>query len=105
MKIFISGNTSGRESQARREYASAKKIIESRGHDAVNPFENGLRDSDPWEQHLAAHIISLMQCDALYLLPDWEKSRDAALMNVIARCTGKKIFTYDDDITHDIWLP
>lgn len=105
MKIYISGKITGREALARREFAEAKRLLEKLGHTGVNPFDNGLRDEDPWEEHLAADIISLMECDAIYLLPGWEKSRGASLEYAIARRSNKTVFTLKDDILNTIWLP
>ena len=96
MRIYISGKISGREDIARREFLIAKRHVESLGHDAVNPFENGLGVDDTWERHLAVDIVNLLQCDALCQLPGWEDSRGARLEYEIAKLHGLDIIAYTD---------
>lgn len=95
MRIYISGKISGREDVARREFLLAKACIQSLGHTAVNPFENGLGVDDTWERHLAVDIVNLLQCDALCQLPGWEDSRGARLEHEIAKLHDIEIISYE----------
>lgn len=84
MRIYISGKISGREEEARAEFAAAKAYLDRIGHEAVNPFDNGLSVDDTWERHLAVDIRDLLTCDAVCQLPGWEDSRGARLEAEVA---------------------
>lgn len=88
MRIYISGKISGREEAAREEFGIVQSHLEDLGHDAVNPFENGLEVDDTWERHLAVDITDLLGCDAVCQLPGWEDSRGARLEYEVARMNG-----------------
>ena len=88
MKVYLSGKISGKIPEARREFREAQLRLEALGHTVVNPFGNGLNDSDAWERHLAVDIIHLLECDALCQLPGWEDSVGARLENEIAVLKG-----------------
>ncbi|MBR2092495.1 MAG: DUF4406 domain-containing protein [Candidatus Methanomethylophilaceae archaeon] len=84
MKIYISGKISGCEEQARIQFADEEDFLVKIGHEAVNPFDNGLDVDDTWERHLAVDIRDLLTCDAVYQLPGWEESRGARLEAEVA---------------------
>ena len=94
-KIYISGKISGREPDARVEFAHAKRLLEAAGYRAVNPFSNGLGPDDPWERHLAADLHALLGCDALVQLPGWEDSRGARLEAEFAAVEGIAVYGPD----------
>lgn len=85
MKVYISGKISGREAEARKEFAKVSRQLEEIGHDPVNPFDNGLQVDDTWERHLAVDITDLLSCDAICQLEGWEDSRGARLEYEVAR--------------------
>lgn len=84
MKVYISGKISGQEDLARKQFAEAEARLRKAGYQTVNPFDNGLKDDDPWERHLAVDIIGLLACDAICQLPGWEDSRGARLEAEVA---------------------
>lgn len=91
-KIYISGQISGlpyKEVKAKFETAATKLIAE--GYEVVNPTNNGIPISAPWELHIAMDVVLLMGCDSIYLLPDWHKSKGATLEKNFAELTGKTI--------------
>lgn len=88
LKIYISGKISGQEARARKQFAEAELRLTAAGYDTVNPFDNGLKDDDPWEKHLAVDIIDLLACDGICQLPGWEDSRGARLEAEVARTKG-----------------
>ena len=88
LKIYISGKISGHEARARKQFAEAQQRLTAAGYDTVNPFDNGLKDDDPWEKHLAVDIIDLLACDGICQLPGWEDSRGARLEAEVARTKG-----------------
>lgn len=94
-KIYISGKISGRAEEAREEFARAQRLLQDLGHTAVNPFENGLGEDAPWERHLAADLLALLECDAVLLLPGWEESLGARLEREVAMRRNLPVLTLD----------
>lgn len=96
MKIYISGQISGLPlDEVRAKFHDAEQQIIERGNEAVNPLKNGIPDSEPWTVHMAADIVLLLDCDAIYMLPGWEASKGATLEKNIAERTGKKIIHHE----------
>ena len=92
MKIYISGQISGLPlDEVKAKFHDAEQQIIERGYEAVNPLKNGIPDSEP----MAADIVLLLDCDAIYMLPGWEASKGATLEKNIAERTGKKIIHYE----------
>ena len=61
------------------------------GYEPVNPLSNGLPADFPWKEHMKADIATLLDCDGIYLLPDWDLSVGARIeANIAAEC-GMKI--------------
>ena len=95
MKIYISGQISGLPlDEVKAKFQDAEKRIVEHGYEAVNPLKNGIPDSEAWEVHMAADIVLLLDCDAIYMLPGWESSKGATLEKNIAERTGKKILNF-----------
>lgn len=96
MKIYIAGKISGLSySEAVAKFAKAADLLRRLGHEPVNPMEvNGL-DGDgkeyPWAEYMKRDIPILLDCDAIYLLPDWQDSKGARLEKYIADELGMLI--------------
>ena len=85
MKVYISGKISGCDlGEARAKFARAARIVEACGHEAINPFNNGLAEDAPYREHLAADIRLLLGCDSIYMIGDWECSTGARIEACIA---------------------
>lgn len=92
MKIYISGKISGLPlDEVRAKFEWAAYQIKSFGHEAMNPLNNGLDPSEHWNKHMIADIALLLECDAIFLLPDWMNSRGARIELNIAQECGKPI--------------
>ena len=89
MKVYISGKITGLTFDAvKSKFTAATHELQALGHEAVNPLENGVTYHEPYEMHMKADIGMLLQCDAVYMLSDWEYSRGATLEKSIAEATG-----------------
>lgn len=96
MRIYISGQISGLPlDEVKAKFQDAENRIVEHGDEAVNPLKNGIPDNEAWEVHMAADIVLLLHCDAIYMLPGWESSKGATLEKNIAERTGKKIIHYE----------
>lgn len=92
MKIYISGQISGLPlDEAKAKFQTVETKLKAQGYEAVNPLKNGIPDTEAWEVHMAADIVLLLDCEAIYMLPGWEASKGATLEKNIAERTGKKI--------------
>nr|DAJ73648.1 MAG TPA: hypothetical protein [Caudoviricetes sp.] len=91
-KIYISGQISG---LTRPEYVAnfleAARLLNAQGYDVVNPLFNGVDATQPWQVHMKADIKLLLDCDAIYMLPNWEVSNGATLEREIAKTLGLEI--------------
>ena len=83
MKIYVAGPMTGLPEWNYPAFNAAAAELRAEGHEVVNPAEMGERygtadeiNADP--QKFADLIIeeldALATCDAIYLLPGWEKS-------------------------------
>ena len=89
MRVYISGKIAGLPAEAaRRKFRRTARELEAWGCVAVNPFENGLPADASWEEHMAADLVMLAECDAIYMLEDWEESKGARLERCFAERLG-----------------
>lgn len=97
MKIYIAGKISGLpEEMVQQKFEKAETEIRDLGYQPVSPLNNGLPYEAEWEEHLARDLALMKQCDALYLLLDWQQSAGARLEGCIARGCGMKIYLQAD---------
>ena len=93
MKVYISGRISGRPlEEARREFRAAEVKIRRFGLRPVSPMQNGLAPAADWAEHMGRDITLLLRCEAIYMLPQWQKSEGATLEHLIARQRRMRIF-------------
>ena len=92
MKCYISGKISGLPTeQVTAKFRQAELQIRAFGHEPVNPLYNGVDKEARWNEHLVADIALLLECDAIYLLKDWQDSKGARIENNIAEECGLEI--------------
>jgi hypothetical protein len=91
-KIYLSGAITGLpRKEVWGKFNKAEKHLIAQGFEVVSPVTMALPAHFPWESHMAADILLLMGCDAIYLLPDWEHSKGATLEKTVAEHTGKEL--------------
>lgn len=90
MKVYISGKITG-DADYKQKFKTAQNILESVGFKVFNPAE--LKDTGKsWSWYMRKDIAGLMECDAIFLLKDWEDSKGARLEYYIAQQLEMKIF-------------
>ena len=101
MKIYVSGKISGLPiEEVKEKFIKADKYLKTFGYEVVSPFDNGLLDEAPWQEHMIADIAMLLPCDAIYMLPDWGDSKGAMIEKYIAQMQGKGIM-YESKVEED----
>ena len=80
MKVYISGPISGTSDYIER-FNEAQKYLESKRYTVINPalVNSNLPKDTTWEEYMRVSLVLLEQCDAIYLLKGWERSRGASV--------------------------
>ena len=75
-KIYISGPISGHNPDiVKARFDKVKKIFEGGPYEPVSPLENGLPDTATYDEHMLRDLEMLSECDAVYMLKGWERSK------------------------------
>ena len=89
MKIYISGQITGLPVEEYTErFNRAEAYLTGKGYEVVNPLRNGVPSGARWQEQMKADIRLLLDCGAIYLLANWEKSIGATLEREIAKGLG-----------------
>jgi len=93
MKIYISGKISGLPlKQVKAKFDYADRELRQMGYTKIiNPLNIKHKMNATWRDFMENDIIQLIQCDAIYVLLDYKKSKGAMLELHIARKLGLKI--------------
>lgn len=79
-KIYIAGKVTGEDHlKCAAKFAKAKQEVEALNLTAINPLEVVGTWEISWENAMKKCIAALMQCDAIYLLPDTIESKGAKM--------------------------
>lgn len=90
--VYISGPITGIPDLNRFAFSFVEGCIRARGLTPVNPHT--LCDpSLSWSQCMRADIAALCACDAILLLPGWERSNGAQLEVHVAHRLGIEVLT------------
>lgn len=88
MRIYIAGPMTGIPDLNFPAFHAAAARLRGIGHVAVNPAEINPDPVASWPVCMRQDIAKLVTCDAVALLPGWEKSRGATLEHHIAQQLG-----------------
>ncbi|MFO8011974.1 MAG: DUF4406 domain-containing protein [Phycisphaerae bacterium] len=92
-RIYVSGPMTGREALNFPAFHAAAERFAEAGWRVSNPALNfGGRTDLPREVYLRADVSMLAKCDAIALLPGWQRSRGATLEAVLAAELGLRFF-------------
>lgn len=100
MRIYVAGPMTGLPNLNFPAFHAAAAQLRAEGHQVVNPAEINADPAAEWAACMRADIRELMTCDAVFLLPGWEKSRGATLEHHIAMALGMEI--YSDAIIREL---
>lgn len=115
LKIYLSGAITGREAEAKKEFAEAEKKLkdffikdgyEEHEFEIKNPFKIlKINKKHKYEDYLKADIKVLVDCVALINIKnkDWQKSKGAKLERQIARALKIDIYNSVDALIKDFY--
>lgn len=97
MKIYISGKITGLNIEvARANFKRAERMLQAKGYETVNPFDNGVSQDASWEHHMCVDLHNLRKCEYIYQMSNWVDSRGAKCEYKEAIKAGIKILRYED---------
>ena len=99
MRVYIAGPIAGKPNGNRAAFAAKSLELRVAGHDTVNPHH-----VPPWHHdgdcpeglpageggshtapcYMRADLAEMLTCDAIYLLPGWERSQGARIEYLLA---------------------
>lgn len=75
-KVYISLPITGHDiEKQRRKAAVMAAILACMYYEPVNPFTNGLAETDTWEAHMDKDLVMLRECDMIVFASGWETSK------------------------------
>ncbi len=94
MKVYISGKITGEHlAWVESNFANAEKDLKILGHIPINPLKvMPYKPEITWKEYMKADILALTQCDAIYMLKGWHKSKGANVEYYIAKELGLEIW-------------
>lgn len=94
MKVYISGKITGLElHEAERLFEQGEDFVRLQGHEPINPMKVlPYADHLTWKDYMVADLHALLDCDAIYMLDNWESSKGATLELHIANGLGLPCF-------------
>lgn len=95
-KCYISGAIAHHDLKERMDaFGRAAIVLEKAGYKPVNPFNNGVPQSEHWTKHMRRDIGLLVGCECIYMLKGWELSKGAKLeLDVASSCGIKVMFEH-----------
>ena len=84
-KVYISGPITGIDFGNRFAFSCARNALELCGYEVVDPSEVQLDDEATWTDYMRADLKLLLDCDFIYMLEGWEKSRGARIELALAK--------------------
>lgn len=94
LTVYISGPMTGLPEYNYPAFAAAAEAWRDLGHTVLSPHEafGGDKGRD-YHDYIREDVRMLVQCDAIALLPGWERSRGARLELHVAQMMGCAVYS------------
>ena len=89
--IYISGAVT-KDPDFRSKFSKAESYLKSKGFNVINPVKDEAEGKE-WSYYLRKDLRKLLDCDCVYALSDWTKSKGALLELNVALSLGMDVFT------------
>ena len=97
MTVYISGPISAYLPACVPIFATAAELLRSRGYSVINPLELPHNHDKQRQSFMLECITCLVNCDAIYILDNYELSKGTRVDIYIARYLELLIFFAQDD--------
>lgn len=95
-KIYISGKITGlKPSSAKNAFDVCDRKLTAQGYETVNPMAMVYDPKKEYDQAMKECISLLIDCDAIYLMSNWQSSKGAILEHMIASVIGIEILGWN----------
>jgi len=92
-KVYISGKITGLPIEvAFSNFNNAEIKLKENGYETVNPMTINHDHNKSWENYMRVDLKALLDCDCIYMLQDWHKSKGANIEYNLAKDLGLTIF-------------
>jgi hypothetical protein len=95
-RIYIAGPITGVDGHE-ESFNKAAADLGALGFEAVNPIAPGLVEGADYKYYIDRGLRMLMECDAIYMLPGWRKSKGATLESFYAMICGLECYEQEDE--------
>lgn len=96
-RIYVAGPMSGKPDYNFPAFHAVAETLRAHGYEVVNPAEDN-DTTQPYEYYIRRAIEGLLTCDAVTMLPGWERSHGARMEHMIAANLGMRILYGDDEL-------
>ena len=83
------------EEESRMKFEAARQYLFDQGHDAVNPWDSEKKKEEQcsgWSDYILYDLQIIKNCDALFMLNNWQDSNGAKCEHAFAKVMGMDIF-------------
>jgi len=96
MRLYLSGPMTGQPEFNFPAFHAEAARLRCLGYDVVNPAELNPNPGAAWHDCMRRDLAALLTCDAIALMPGWQKSSGAHLEMHVAHRVGMDILTTQD---------
>jgi hypothetical protein len=93
-KVYIAGKVTGEPyALVLNRFGNAELNLTALGYKVVNPIKIVNNSEADWKSAMKKCLSALLECDAIFLLPDWSKSKGAKLELSVALAAEIEVLT------------
>ena len=87
MTVYISGPITD-VPDYKEKFGLIEASLKLEGYETVNPSNVNLGENATWEEYMRHDIKLLCDCDAIFMMKGWQRSKGARVENYIAKKLG-----------------